>query len=159
MHEETLKAKLKTMYVDLTFTSKEANMLVGLLTDSVDDREQILKHLYFGENAPVKVLSFENEPRGKGDITEEVIDLCMGYDRYSRNISREVYNLLDRHNRALKLFINMMSLPYPFAQILYLRYFKDMTVDEIRSETYLSKSGFYRKYEKAMSLLLDKMKS
>lgn len=159
MHEESLKVRLKNLRSDLTFSSDEANMLIGLLTDSVEDKEEILKHLYFSENAPVKVLSGDHITGGKGDVTGEIIDICMGYDKYAKNLGREAYNLLDRHNKALKIFLLMLKLPYPFSQILYLKFFKGMSVDEICNELYLSKSGFYRKYERAITLLLERINS
>lgn len=159
MYEETLKSRLKTMYGDLTFSSKEACMLIGLLTDSIHDKDNFLRDLYFSENAPVKVLSTEDLPRGTGDATSEIIDICMGYDDYVKGIGREAYNLIDRHNKALRLFTNMLSLPFPYSQILYLRFFKDCSVDEICSEMFLSKSNFYRKFERGITLLLERLNS
>ncbi|MCQ2516782.1 MAG: hypothetical protein MJ094_07965 [Saccharofermentans sp.] len=159
MQEESLKAKLKTMKMDLTFTSKEAIMLIGLLTDGIEDKEEFLKHVYFSEHAPVKVLNSDFLPSGQGDATAEIIDVSLGYDHYYKSIVREAYNLLDKHNRAFNLFINMLELPYPYSQLLYLKYFKTHPVDEICSLMYISKSGFYRKYQRAASLLLDKMNS
>ncbi len=159
MHEDSLKIRLKNLNSDLTFSSKEANMLIGLLTDSVEDKEELMKHLYFSDNAPVKVLTGEHVSGGNGDMTAEIIDVCMGYDKYAKNIGREAYNLLDRHNKALKIFLLMLRLPYPFSQILYLKYFKNKSVDEVCDELYLSKSGYYRKYERAITLLLEQINS
>jgi len=159
MHEETLRIRLKSLSKDLSISSEEANLLLGLLTDSVDDKEELLKHLYFSENSPVKVLNTVSEPHGQGDITEEVIDVCMGYDKYVKSLGREAYNLLDKHNKALRLFIDLITLPYPYSQILYLKDYKKLTVDEICVEMYLSKSSFYRKYERSFTLLLEKVNS
>jgi len=62
---------------------------------------------------------------------------------------------MDRHSRALRIFIVMMSLPMPFSQILYLKFFKCLTTEQVCEIMFLSKSGYYRKLEQALGLLAE----
>ena len=57
MYEEILRERLSTLYSDLTCTNTEAVALVNLMNDSIDDKTNMIKDVYFRDRAPVKVLS------------------------------------------------------------------------------------------------------
>ena len=159
MLEDVVKRRLKSLYDDLTYSSKEAVSLVNFMNESIDDKMNILSDFYFHDHSPVKVINTQNVIKGGNkDTTDELIEISIGYDTFIRNLGTETNMLLDRHMRALDLFLSMLSLPSQQARILYLRFFKCYTIEQTCEELFLSKTTCYRKQEKAIKLLSHMLK-
>lgn len=158
MFEEVLRNRLSSLYVDLTCTGEEAETLVNFMTDSIDDKTTVLRDMYYHNNSPVKVLNPSyNIKGGKKDIEAEIIAVSEGYDIFIKKISCKTSNVLSKHSSALELFLAILTLPDPYARILYLRFFKGMTIEDVSNNLFISRSSCYRKQEKAISLLNDRL--
>ena len=158
MYEEILKDRLKNLYGDLTLTNREAVSLVNFMNQSMDDKHDLIKDIYFRDMSPVRVLNPGSEipgQKGPRDQTDEFIDVCEGYDVFIRNIGSRTSYLLEKHSRAVELFVDMLSLPHPYARILYMRFVKSCSIEDVGRELYMSKSACYRKQEKAIKMLFD----
>ncbi|MCR5528016.1 MAG: hypothetical protein K6F49_02235 [Saccharofermentans sp.] len=154
MDKKTLKTILDNLYDDMIITDREAVKLASFISSSRRDKNNILKKLYYSDNAPVKVLSTEFKGKGESDVTGEMIDVSVKYDEFIERLENRMNELIARHNKAMNVFFLIMSLPEPFCRVLYLKYFKRMTCDEVSVELYISPSTFYRKLHDGEDLLI-----
>ncbi len=158
MYEDVLRERLKNLYSDLTCTGEEAVSLVNFMTCSIDDKVTVIRDMYFHDNAPVKVLNTEFGGKGKRyDYEDEVIAVSEGYDHFIRKIGVRTTSVLNKHFSALSLFICILNLPYPYSSILYLRFFKNSSIDQVCKDLFMSRSSCYRKQERGIALLLKKV--
>lgn len=154
MDKKTLKTILDNLYDDMIISDKEAVKLASFISSSRKDKNSILRELYYSDNAPVKVLSTEFKGKGESDVTGEMIDVSIKYDEFIERMENRMNELITRHNKAMNVFFLIMSLPEPFCRVLYLKYFKRMTCDEVSVELYISPSTFYRKLRDGEELLI-----
>ena len=154
MDKKTLKTILDNLYDDMIITDREAVKLASFISSSRRDKNNILKELYYSDNAPVKVLSTEFKGKGESDVTGEMIDVSVKYDEFIERLENRMNELIARHNKSMNVFFLIMSLPEPFCRVLYLKYFKRMTCDEVSVELYISPSTFYRKLHDGEDLLI-----
>lgn len=154
MDKKQLKNILDNLYDDIIINDKEAVNLASFISNSRKDKNNMLKELYYNENAPVKVLSTEFKGKGESDVTGEMIDVSIKYDEFLDRLEKRVNDLISRHNKAMDVFLLIMSLPDPFCRVLYLKYFKKMTCDEVSVQLYISPSTFYRKLRDGEELLI-----
>ena len=118
---EAFKAKLKTLYPDLTYACNDALSLIRLINGGIDDKTAVIQDLYYHDHVPVKVINPGLHIKGGHyDIEDELISLGEGYDRYLKNMGTKVEDAICRHNVALEILINILSLPDPYARTLYL---------------------------------------
>ena len=158
MYEEILRARLKTLYEDLTCSSDEAIQLVGFMNTCLTDKAAVLKDMYYKDHAPVKVLNPAYDVKGGvKDIEAEIIAVGEGYDQFVRKLSLKTTNILNRHKSALNVFVHILTLPDPYSRLLYLRFFKCMEMDDVMNEMFMSKSACYRKLERGIKLLNERL--
>jgi len=154
MYEEVLRERLESLYTDLTCTNNEAVALVNLMNDSIDDKNNIIKDVYFRDRAPVKVLSTVfSGSGGTYDIENELIDVSAGYDKFIKKLSYKTSCVLNRHALALTLFLEILALPDPYSKILYLHFFKSLPLTQVSEILFISKSACYRYSEKGINML------
>ena len=153
MDKKQLKNILDNLYDDIIINDKEAVNLASFISSSRKDRNDMLRELYYSDNAPVKVLSTEFKGKGESDITGEMIDVSVKYDEFIERLEERVNDLIARHNKAMDVFFLIMSLPDPFCRLLYLKYFKK-TCDEVSVLLFISPSTFYRKLRDGEELLI-----
>jgi hypothetical protein len=154
MYEEILRERLSTLYSDLTCTNTEAVALVNLMNDSIDDKTNMIKDVYFRDRAPVKVLSTVfSGSGGTYDIENEIIEVGEGYDRFIRRLGYKTSCVLNRHFMALSLFLEILALPDPYSKILYLHYYKCLTITEVSETLFISKSACHRHEQKGIRIL------
>lgn len=154
MDKKQLKEILDNLYDDLIINDKEAVNLASFISSSRKDKNSIMRELYYNDNAPVKVLSTEFKGKGESDVTGEMIDVSIRYDEFLDRLETRVDDLISRHNKAMNVFFLIMSLPDPFCRLLYLKYFKRMTCDEVSVMLFISPSTFYRKLRDGEELLI-----
>ena len=160
MYENILRERLTSLYKDLTCTNDEAVSLMSFMNNSFDDKVTVINDIYYHEHAPVRVLSTEfTGTGGSYDIEEELIKISEGYDRFLKQIGLRTSNVLSKHTHALDLFLNLLSLPEPYSRILYLRFFKGCSIDEVSKSMFISKTSCYRKQEKGIRLLYERLNS
>ena len=160
MYEDNLLTRLKSLYVDLICGGEEAESLVNFMTESIDDKVTVIRDLYYHDYAPVKVLNPSYTVKGgRNDIEAEIISVSEGYDGFIKKLSCQTSNVLSRHSSALNLFLNILSLPDPYARILYLRYFKCLNMDDISKEMFMSRSQCYKKHHDGVFILNKLMSS
>ncbi|MBR3533153.1 MAG: hypothetical protein IKN80_04640 [Clostridiales bacterium] len=158
MYYEILRQRLDNLYDDLTLKTDEAVSLVNFMVESIGEKNSLIKDIYFRDRAPVKVINTAAvHVKGRGDAEDEVIALSEGYDRFISQIGIRTVSVLDRHTRALTIFLNILSLPDPYARILYLKFVRLSTMDEIAQMMFMSKSSCYRKQEQGIKLLYQMM--
>ena len=158
MNDDVIKKKLKTLYVDLVCTGEEAETLVRFMNDSMDDKNTLIHDVYFHDHSPVKVLNPSYDIKGgKNSPEDEIIAVSEGYDHFIRKIGKRTNRILSRHNEALNLLLNIFSLPEPYARLLYLRYYKNISVKDVSDEMFLSKSSCYRKEEEGIQMLNSRL--
>jgi len=154
MYEEILRERLTTLYEDLTCTQSEAVALVNLMNDSIDDKTCMIKDVYFRDRAPVKVLSTVfSGTGGTYDIENEIIEVSQGYDKFIKRLGYKTSCVLNRHSMALTLFLEILALPDPYSKILYLQYFKGLTITEVSEALFISKSACHRRAQKGIRML------
>ncbi|MBR1797137.1 MAG: sigma-70 family RNA polymerase sigma factor [Clostridiales bacterium] len=160
MYENILRERLNTLYEDLTCSNNEAISLVNFMSECVDDKIAVIRDMYFHDHAPVRVLNPSIEHTGGSyDIEEEIIEISQGYDTFVKKLGNKTSYVLNKHAKALALFLTLMNLPDPYSRVLYLRYFKCLSVEDISEEMFISKSSVYRKHDKGISLLYELMSS
>ena len=154
MYEEVLRERLNRLYKDLTFTGKEAVALVNFINTSIDDKHTMIRDVYYRDRAPVKVLNpaFTGSG-GNYDIEGELINISEGYDRFLKKVGYKTSSVLDRHGRALDLLLSILALPDPYSRLLYLHFFKCLTIAEVSEIMFMSKSSCYRRVERGIHLL------
>ncbi|MBP3266159.1 MAG: sigma-70 family RNA polymerase sigma factor [Clostridiales bacterium] len=158
LYEKAFKAKLKTLYPDLTYACNDALSLIRLINGGIDDKTSVIQDLYYHDHVPVKVINPGLHIKGGHyDIEDELISLGEGYDRYLKNMGTKVEDAICRHNVALEILINILSLPDPYARTLYLHYYKGYTVTQIAKEYFSSKTTCYRNIEKGTEMLYKRL--
>ena len=154
MYEEVLRERLSTLYEDLTCTHNEAIALVNLMNESINDKNMMIKDVYFRDRAPVKVLSTVfSGSGGTYDIEDELINISEGYDKFVKRLSYRTSCVLNRHAMALSLFLEILSLPDPYSKILYLHFYKGFPLTQVSEILFISKSACYRHSEKGIRML------
>ncbi|MCR5592731.1 MAG: DUF1492 domain-containing protein [Saccharofermentans sp.] len=160
MYEDVLIERLKNLHSDLMCTGDEAVSLVNFMTDCMEDKVTVIRDLYFHDRSPVKVINPQLVPHGRyKDPADELIEVSLGYDSFVKNIGSQATGVLRRHTKALNMFLMILSLPAPYSSILYLRYFKQLSIDDTCKELYMSRSSCYRKHQRAIKILNKKMTS
>lgn len=154
MYEEVLRERLTTLYTDLTCTQTEAVALVNLMSDSIDDKTNMIRDVYFRDRAPVKVLSTVFSGSGSNyDIENEIIEVSEGYDKFIKRLGYKTSSVLNRHALALSLFLEILALPDPYSKILYLHFYKGLTITEVSEALFISKSACHRQEQKGIRML------
>lgn len=77
MDKKQLKNILDNLYDDLIINDREAVNLAAFISNSRKDKNNIMRELYYNDNAPVKVLSTEFKGKGEADVTGEMIDVSV----------------------------------------------------------------------------------
>ena len=152
-----LQTRLDTIYEDINLYNTQAEEILSLIDCTTNDKENLLSSIYFSENSPLKTMHYIYSPGSKGDSTAEMIRVSMNYDLFVNEMSRKAKELITIHNSAIDLFTIILSLPMPYCQLLYFRYYKKYSIDEIRNQLFLSRSSYYRLFDNAISLAMDKI--
>ncbi len=155
-----LKERLETLYEDLTITTKDAEIILDLLSDATSDKHDILSNLYFKENSPLKVINTQFMPKGDGDTTGEMIDLSLKYDEYLTRLQNKAKSIIVRHQEAVEIFFALMDLENDdYSNILYLRYIKRYATQEIWDKLHMSRPKYFRDHGAAIEALKEKINS
>lgn len=158
MSDKSFKSKLKSLYPDITCSGRNALMFVSLINESVDDKAEMIRNLYFRDHAPVRVTNPGNYIKGGHyDLEDELIAISEGYDNYIKNMGEEAEHNMYRHIVALEILTNMLSLPDPYARMLYLHFYKGYRISQIADMFFTSKTTCYRNIQKGIDLLYKRM--
>ncbi len=147
---DDLKDRLATLYDDLNLTLDQAKKMVELIDITSDDKKSIIQDMYFRDNSPIKVINTEFTCKGEGDITGEMIDLSVHYDEYIQKMNKEVDELMKRHELALKILNGILEMEGNKSYILYLRYYKRLSTEEVWNKLYISKTSYFRIHNDAL---------
>ena len=154
-----LKKKLDTLYDDLMIADHATSELMEFICSSGEDKRKLLNEVYFKDNAPVKVIGTEFLGRKEADITGEMLNVSIKYDEFIHRLHREADQIMTRHVEAVDIFNLILSLPEPYCRILYLRYFKRLSCQETMQSLYLSRTTFFRTYNKALMMLQKELEN
>lgn len=158
MDKKELCARLMTLRSDLMSSVSSTKSLLSILSKSEDDRFEMFRDCYFRDRAPVRVSDTEMIPvsgGGYGDANAQMVRISEDFDEYLSGIHDEIVRRLDRQYDAIEIFSRILQLPMPYSQILYLRYYKNLSAQKTYERLYLSRSTFYRLQNRAVLLLLE----
>ncbi|MCQ2531468.1 MAG: DUF1492 domain-containing protein [Saccharofermentans sp.] len=158
MDKHELKTRLESMYDDMNFSNDKANYMLSLITDTNEDKEVLLKNIYFNDNSPLKIINYVYAPKGDCDYTGEILNISLKYDYFVKGINDTAQSLMRNYTNAVKLFLIVLSLPEPYSLLLYLRYYKRMNADDVMQKLHLSRTTYYRLYDRALSHTMDAYK-
>lgn len=153
MNTIELKDRLSSLYTDITVSGEDALKLINRFNDVSGDKKKLIDDLYFKENSPVRVINTQFLPKGEGDVTAEMLDLSIHYDEYIERLRKQITNIVERHEIAVRLFMIILNLKPKYSDILYLRYYKRLSTDEIMDKLDMKRSPYFRYHASALEML------
>lgn len=157
MDREELKKLLANLYYDLKSSNEEILKKYFLFNMTKKDRDEYYKKIFIDENLPTNVINYEKDMITK-DIDFEFLDrFVQGLDEYIKSQESELNSVIIKQQNAVKLFREIISLPSPMSEVLYLTYFKKMNHKEVMASLYMSRPTYFRTKRTAISLLLKKI--
>ncbi len=153
MCSKQLLERLKCLSSDLTDTEETTKNLMSYTDIVSKDRMSFLENEYFSMCSPVGSSGLEPKVMSDGDMCKVMTDLSFGYDEYLKRMEEMAKGRMNRRLEALKLLKGIISLPSPYSEILYLKYFKNLTNAQLRETMFFSRTTFYRKLDEAYERL------
>lgn len=155
MNKNEFKSMLENMYNDVNFNTDNANVLLSLANDFNGDKSNLLRNIYFKENSPVKVMNTTFNVGSNKDYQDEMLTISMKYDEFIIHLNQKAADVINKRSKAVDLFIAILSLPEPYSQLLYLRYYKRLSSEEIMDKLFISRSTYYRNFDKGLNKLIE----
>lgn len=155
--KEELRNHLDSLIDDLGFKDPKFNEKMRLLSSIEDEKNNVLMSLYTQEYGPCSATSIKDLPRGKSDYTAIMIDFSNGFDNYKKDLKRSLQHIKYRNQNALILLLMILNLSHPYSEILYYRFYKQMSNVEVMHKLYLSKATYFRKYKVGFTQLLERL--
>lgn len=157
MKRNELKKRLDNLYDDLNNSNDEILKKYYLFDMSKNDREEYFRKIYIDECLPTRVMNYDRDRIDK-DFDYDVFDrFISSIDEYIVAQEEELNKIIANHQNAVILFREVINLPSPMSDILYLSYFKQMSTKEIMSKLYMSRPTYFRTKRAAITLLLSKI--
>ncbi|MBO4636786.1 MAG: hypothetical protein J5685_06535 [Clostridiales bacterium] len=151
MKDELLE-KLRKLRRDISLGDGD-DRFEQFIRESINDREDLAREFYFGENAPVSVSKTEYTHNNTADMNKIMIDVVSGFEEFMDRIVKEKNRDYERKKEAATLLKSIMILPMPYCQILYLRYYKCFNWQQVCFIVHMGKTTFYRKHDEAVEML------
>ena len=156
-YKKKLKLRLSTLYDDVNLRNTQAADMLAMISEANCDRDELFNNIYFKNNSPLKIMNYYFHPVVKGDITEEMLNISSNFDMFLREMYSNAKKILDQHAEAVTLLLVLLSLPRPYCEVMYFRHYKMFTREEIMSRLFLSRSSYYRIYDDAFNMILEKL--
>lgn len=157
MNRDDLKKRLNSLYDNLRYSNEEILSKYYLLNLSKNDRDEYFKKIFFNDYLPTKVINYSKDKVNQ-DIDLEILDkFVSGIDDYVRNQEIELNRVIVNHQTAVKIFREIISLPSPMSDLLYLTYFKKYKSSQVMAKLFLSRPTYFRTKRIAINMLLNKL--
>ena len=148
-----MKLKLTTLYEDLMIADDENGMVINVALEYAKGKEDDAIDLYTRDHAPIKVSGLNEKIKSDHDMNEVLVEFSSGYEEFVKNLNRRAGVLMSRYSEAVELLFMILSLPFPYSSLIYLRYYRRMSVKEIQEQLNLSRSTYYRLSNEAITNL------
>ena len=156
MIEET-KRILKNLAHDLDFDGKYAKRLIWYAKCAIADGNDLLRDHYYTRHSKIRVMNTYYLGKSDGDMTGEMIDISMGYQKFFEKQMAKAEKVLSDYKQAVDVLLLILEMPSPYSDILYMRYVKQMTCFEVAGFLYIARTTFFRQQETAIRLLDEKL--
>jgi len=153
MSEQEILARLKTLVNDVNSDDTEAKKCIQEYCDATEEKDNIIKDQYAEENAPVATASadeFSSSDKSNQGFFDQYV---LGYDEYLTNMLKEYNSLMKRKIEARKLMTMVMMLPFKLSRVIYLAYIRQVPVEDLCNDLYMSRSTYYRYRSVALKIL------
>ncbi len=155
-----LKCRLNNLYLDLRCSNETIVRQLVLYSMTRKDRERVLRELYDMDFLPYKTTNPEVgiyrkvkvDPKVDAERFEKYLT---GFDEYLRRQEKQIDTMIYNNRVAVELFRYIITLEVPYCDVLYLSYFKKLSVDEVCKILYLSRPSYFRAKKQALKKLLD----
>ena len=155
MDQAEIKKRLKTLSHDLNCVEDDAKQRLMACIDSQEECEKLIRDMYTKDYAPVNTSMSSGFTSGAKDRLALYEEFVCGFDGYLKDTIDDYKSVINRKNEAYRLLTCIMSLSSVCTKIMYLTYVRNMTMDEVCSKLYMSRSTYFR-YHKAAIIQLEK---
>ena len=150
-----LISKLKSLSIDFNVAPDTTAAFLSEVKKTREEKRKAMMALYAEYYAPQKVSDYSGLPKRQSDMTAEMIDFSNGFDRYIASIEAEYNSVIKQKRDAAALLSLVLSLEQPYSRILYLRYYKKMSPDDVCSTLHIARSTMFRKRNAALGELVE----
>ena len=150
-----LISKLKSLSIDFNVAPDTTAAFLSEVKKTREEKRKAMMALYAEYYAPQKVTDYSGLPKRQSDMTAEMIDFSNGFDRYIASIEAEYNSVIKQKRDAAALLSLVLSLEQPYSRILYLRYYKKMSPDDVCSTLHIARSTMFRKRNAALGELVE----
>lgn len=156
-----LKCRLNNLDLDLRCSNESIIKQLVLYSMTRKDREHMLRELYDLDYLPVRISNLDSnvyhskicDPKIDAERFEKYLT---GFDEYLKRQEKAIDSMIYNNRVAVKLFRILISLEAPDSDVLYLTYFKKLSVDEVCGILFISRPSYFRAKKHALKRLLDK---
>lgn len=156
MSEEELKLRLSSLKRDIAFTNNLLDEKVKMIKEMEADLSTLHEN-YVKDFAPVKVVDYEVKYQCDSDMNSTFIDFSQGYNKFVSSMKRDVIQLNFVRITSCKILTEILILPSPYSELLFLRYYLNESPEIIEKYFFYSKSGFYRSLNNGIKILYDNL--
>ena len=153
MTDKMIKERLKTIAKDLSFVDEDAKQCLRFYREATEERDELIRDMYAKEYAPVATSAATCFSRDVYTRLNTYDSYISGYEEYIENTINEYRAKIKRKDEARRLVVLILSLPSVCNRVIYFAYLKNMPVEELCKDLYMSKSTYYRYRNTAIKLL------
>lgn len=154
-----LKKSLMNLYEDLNNSTNSIVHKLILYNMTKEDRYKYYRNMYLKDFLPTQVVDYK-KPFISSDFDLEIYDRFIdNLDAYIESQEKSLNDLICKHQRAVKIFRLIITLPSPMSDVLYLTYFKQMPIPDVMSTLYMSRPTYFRNKRNAINLIYDSLNS
>lgn len=157
MNSCLLKRRLTNLQRDIAFASAFLGEKISMYNEMKESLEK-LKEDYVREFAPVASSNLEIKPQADRDMNEFFINFSEGYDNFKNTLAKQKVYYEYKRDSSIFLLNCILKMPSPYNEILFLKYFMNVTPESIEKLYYFSRTSFYRSLNKGIDELFEYLK-
>ncbi|MCQ2482825.1 MAG: hypothetical protein MJ153_05020 [Clostridia bacterium] len=158
MKYNDFEKRLETLRDDLYYSTTMLEQKLQLVKEITSNLDQ-LHDEYVKDFAPVAASSFGVRFQHDSDMNSAYIDFSEGYDKFIKDLKKDIVRLYYLRDSSYQILSEILVLPSPHSQILFLRYYLNERPKVISAFFYKSKSTFYRDIKKSKELLYTNLEN
>ncbi len=154
MNRNIIIGRLQSLPEDLRISNDTLKALLEDYRNSTGEKEEMIRSMYAEDFSPVSSSTGHVLRRGRDIQMDFYNKFIEGYDEYIDEILTQYRRNEKRLSEARRLMLLIFDLPADYNRILYLRYIRRFSRDELCDYLHISESAYYRAHSRAIEMLM-----
>ncbi len=158
MNYDYLERRLETLKDDIYYSNTMLEQKLQLVKEITSNLDK-LHDDYVKDFSPVATSSFGVRFQHDSDMNSAYIDFSEGYDKFIKELKKDIVRLYYLRETSYQILSEILVLPSPHSQILFLRYYLNESPEVISTFFFNSRSKFYRDIKVSKKLLYTNLQN